>query len=147
VNFEWDPAKARKNRRKQRVSFQEAATVFGDPLAITYPDPDHSITEQRFITVLALAACYSLPTTTATIRLELSVLARLLSENEETIKKKAKKAESRDELRREYHLSEMSGVRGKYLARCAPVQISCLYRPTSQNTFPTRNRSIPPCAL
>jgi uncharacterized DUF497 family protein len=31
--------------------FQEAASVFGDPLAITYPDPDHSIAEQRFITV------------------------------------------------------------------------------------------------
>ena len=51
VNFEWDPAKARQNRRKHRVSFQEAATVFGDPLALTYPDPDHSITEQRFITL------------------------------------------------------------------------------------------------
>jgi uncharacterized protein len=51
VNFEWDPAKARQNRRKHRVSFQEAATVFGDPLAVTYPDPDHSTSEHRFITV------------------------------------------------------------------------------------------------
>jgi len=51
VNFEWDPGKARRNRRKHRVSFQEAATVFGDSLAVTYPDPDHSIAEQRFITV------------------------------------------------------------------------------------------------
>ena len=51
VNFEWDPGKARQNRRKHRVSFQEAATVFGDPLALTYPDPDHSTSEQRFITV------------------------------------------------------------------------------------------------
>jgi uncharacterized DUF497 family protein len=51
VNFEWDPVKARQNRRKHRVSFQEAASVFGDPLAITYPDPDHSTVEQRFITV------------------------------------------------------------------------------------------------
>jgi len=51
VNFEWDPGKARSNRRKHRVSFQEAATVFGDPLAITFPDPDHSLSEQRFITV------------------------------------------------------------------------------------------------
>lgn len=49
--FEWDPAKARRNRRKHRVSFEEAATVFGDPLAITYPDPDHSVSEQRFLTV------------------------------------------------------------------------------------------------
>jgi uncharacterized DUF497 family protein len=51
VNFEWDPGKARQNHRKHRVSFQEAATVFGDPLAVTYPDPDHSASEQRFITV------------------------------------------------------------------------------------------------
>jgi uncharacterized DUF497 family protein len=51
VNFEWDPVKARQNRRKHRISFQEAATVFGDPLAVTYPDPDHSLSEQRFITV------------------------------------------------------------------------------------------------
>jgi uncharacterized DUF497 family protein len=51
VNFEWDPAKARQNRRKHRVLFQEAATVFGDPLAVTYPDPDHSASEERFITI------------------------------------------------------------------------------------------------
>ncbi len=51
MNFEWDPGKDRQNRRKHRVSFQEAATVFGDPLALTYPDPDHSTSEQRFITV------------------------------------------------------------------------------------------------
>jgi hypothetical protein len=51
VNFEWDPVKASRNRRKHRISFHEAATVFGDPLSITYPDPDHSAAEQRFITV------------------------------------------------------------------------------------------------
>lgn len=51
MNFEWDPVKARNNRRKHRVSFQEAATVFGDPLAVTYSDPDHSLSEQRFVTV------------------------------------------------------------------------------------------------
>ena len=51
MNFEWDPAKARQNRHKHRVSFEEAATVFGDPLALTYPDPDHSMSERRFITI------------------------------------------------------------------------------------------------
>jgi len=51
VLFEWDPAKARRNRRNHRVSFQEAATVFGDPLALTFSDPDHSVSEERFITV------------------------------------------------------------------------------------------------
>jgi len=51
MKFEWDAAKAERNQRKHGVSFQEAATVLGDPLALTYPDPDHSMTEQRFITV------------------------------------------------------------------------------------------------
>ena len=51
MNFEWDPDKAARNRRKHRVSFHEAATVFGDPLAVTYHDPDHSVSEERFITV------------------------------------------------------------------------------------------------
>jgi uncharacterized DUF497 family protein len=51
VNFEWDLAKARQNRRKHRISFEEAATILGDPLALTYPDPDHSETESRFITI------------------------------------------------------------------------------------------------
>ena len=51
MNFEWDPAKARSNWRKHRISFHEAATVFGDPLAMTYPDPDHSLAESRYITI------------------------------------------------------------------------------------------------
>ena len=51
MNFAWDRAKARQNRSKHRVSFEDAATVFGDPLAISYPDPEHCISEQRFITL------------------------------------------------------------------------------------------------
>jgi len=47
----WDPRKARSNFRKHGVSFEEAATVFDDMLSITKPDPDHSIEENRFITV------------------------------------------------------------------------------------------------
>ena len=51
MNFEWDPGKARINLRKHGVSFPEAGTVFGDDLAITVPDPDHSDDEQRYITI------------------------------------------------------------------------------------------------
>jgi len=51
VIFEWDPEKAKRNLREHEVSFEEAATVFLDPLAITYPDPDHSGEEDREITV------------------------------------------------------------------------------------------------
>ena len=49
--FEWDDAKARSNRRKHGVSFEEAATVFADPLARVSDDPDHSDDEPRFLLV------------------------------------------------------------------------------------------------
>ena len=51
MQFEWDPRKAAENFRKHGVSFNEAETVFRDPLAATFDDPDHSITEQRLLTV------------------------------------------------------------------------------------------------
>lgn len=50
MEFEWDDDKAAKNIAKHGVSFDEAATVFGDPLAVTYFDPDHSDDEDRFLT-------------------------------------------------------------------------------------------------
>ncbi len=49
--YEWNPEKARRNLREHGVSFEEAATVFLDPLAMTYPDPDHSDEEDREITI------------------------------------------------------------------------------------------------
>jgi uncharacterized protein len=51
MEFEWDPDKADRNLKKHGVDFHEAATVFGDPLAVTYYDPDHSDEEDRFLTI------------------------------------------------------------------------------------------------
>ena len=51
MQFTWDSTKAEQNLLAHGVSFQEATTVFGDPLAGTIPDPDHSIGEERYITV------------------------------------------------------------------------------------------------
>ncbi len=48
---EWDPAKAERNVGKHDVSFEEAATVFEDPLLITVVDVEHSTDEDRFITI------------------------------------------------------------------------------------------------
>ena len=50
MNIEWDPRKAKSNVKKHGVSFEEAATALSDPLAATGADPDHSITEDRFVT-------------------------------------------------------------------------------------------------
>jgi uncharacterized DUF497 family protein len=51
MRFEWDRDKAAANLRKHGVSFDEATTVFYDPLAATFDDPDHSHGERRLITV------------------------------------------------------------------------------------------------
>jgi uncharacterized DUF497 family protein len=48
--FEWDPRKASSNVAKHGVSFEEAASVFIDPLAYTFSDPDHSVGEERQLT-------------------------------------------------------------------------------------------------
>jgi hypothetical protein len=50
MDFEWDPKKASLNVRDHRITFEEASTVFGDSLAVTFPDPDHSVGESRLLT-------------------------------------------------------------------------------------------------
>ena len=47
----WDTDKAVKNLRKHQVSFDEAATVFDDPMFITFVDEEHSRDEERYITI------------------------------------------------------------------------------------------------
>lgn len=49
--YRWDPKKAASNLKKHGVSFEEARGVFTDPLALTFPDPDHSVDETRSITI------------------------------------------------------------------------------------------------
>lgn len=51
MDFEWDEDKAKANIGKHKVDFDEAATVFGDFLSSTFPDPDHSTDEVRYVTI------------------------------------------------------------------------------------------------
>jgi len=51
VTYEWSLAKATANLKKHGVSFEDAATVFQDPVAMTFVDPDHSPEEHREITI------------------------------------------------------------------------------------------------
>ncbi len=51
MRFEWDAEKAAQNLNQHGVPFEEAVTVFYDPLAATFDDPDHSLGEQRFLTL------------------------------------------------------------------------------------------------
>ena len=56
LGFEWDAGKASENFEKHLVSFEEAATVFDDPMFITFIDDEHSIDEERYITI-GLSSC------------------------------------------------------------------------------------------
>jgi len=66
IRFEWDEAKNRQNRRKHKISFEEAQTVFLDENALRFFDPDHSDDEDRFLMlgmslqlrVLVVCHCY-----------------------------------------------------------------------------------------
>ena len=66
IQFEWDGQKNRENKRKHKVSFEEAQTVFLDENAIRFFDPDHSQDEDRFLMlgmsfklhVLVVCHCY-----------------------------------------------------------------------------------------
>jgi len=49
--FEWDESKARTNRRKHKVDFEEAKTIFDDPLMITFADSEHLEMEERRISL------------------------------------------------------------------------------------------------
>ena len=51
VKFTWDPKKAEQNLKAHGVDVREAATVFDDPLSITFPDVDHSVGERRFLII------------------------------------------------------------------------------------------------
>ena len=51
IKFEWDSRKARRNLHKHGIGFTEASTVFVDTLSITIPDPDHSVGEERWVTI------------------------------------------------------------------------------------------------
>ena len=66
IRFEWDERKNRENKRKHKISFEEAQTVFLDENAVRYYDPDHSDDEDRFLLlgmsfalrVLVICHCY-----------------------------------------------------------------------------------------
>jgi uncharacterized DUF497 family protein len=51
LEFEWDAVKAAENLKNHKVRFEEAKSVFNDPLSLTFPDPEHSDDEYRSITI------------------------------------------------------------------------------------------------
>jgi uncharacterized DUF497 family protein len=80
LTFEWDEDKAKANLKKHRVSFEEAKTVFNDPLAITIPDPQHSSDESRYIDI----GCSSQGRTLVVVYTERKENIRVISSREAT---------------------------------------------------------------
>lgn len=138
VTFEWDAQKAAANLKKHRISFEEGASVFLDPLAITFPDPDHSSEEQREIT-----AGHTIKGRVVLVPIASAVggsgsLAHVLQPgvSENSMKKKAA-AKLGDELRPEYDLSKLhGGVRGKYYRQAVTGTNLVLIEPDLINFFP-----------
>jgi uncharacterized DUF497 family protein len=118
MRFEWDPEKARRNEKRHGVSFEEAVTVFYDPLAATLEDVDHSVGEQRLITVGFSSRdrlLFRYPIRKGEERCASSVhdLQPHMKERD----RKDKAENSRDELRPEHDLDYSKAVRGKYYKR------------------------------
>jgi uncharacterized protein len=86
MEFEWDERKAAANLKKHGVSFHEAGTIFGDPVAITFDDPDHSGAEQRFLT-FGLSQSDRLPVVAHTDRARKTriISARLMTKHERKV--------------------------------------------------------------
>jgi uncharacterized DUF497 family protein len=70
--FEWDDGKNTLNKRKHRISFEEALTVFADDHALLLPDPEHSTDEDRFILMAFLLPCGCLWFVTVTVVAKMS---------------------------------------------------------------------------
>lgn len=89
--FEWDPVKAVANARKHGVTFEEATTVFGDPLSMNMADPDHSLGEQRFVLLGSSSALHALVVAYA----ERGTLTRLISARRATRRERRQYEERR----------------------------------------------------
>ena len=119
LGFEWDPKKDAANKRKHRIGFAEASTVFGDLLSITIPDFEHGTAEERFVII------------------GLSAAQRLLVGKDAVMKKPHSKQSG--EMKAEYDFS--GGVRGKYADHYRKGTNVVLIDPELQKAFPD-SRSV-----
>jgi uncharacterized protein len=136
VDFEWDSVKAAKNLRKHGVSFEEASSVFYDPLATTGADPDHSENEDSLITFGASSAGRLLVVS----HIECNEVMRISALAERPLMKggfmkKAKAAT--DDLRAEYKRSDFKKLeRGKYYEKVKARSNVVLLDPEVAAVFP-----------
>ncbi|HUI42699.1 MAG TPA: BrnT family toxin [Terriglobia bacterium] len=140
MTYERDPAKAVSNLRRHRVSFAEATSVFLDPGALTFADPDHSDGEQREVTigysrrqrVLFVAHCAR----GDRIRI-ISAREAARRERKQFAEQKGSAPAVEDDLRPECDLAQLrGGVRGKYYRQASAGSNLVLIEPDLARTFP-----------
>jgi uncharacterized DUF497 family protein len=125
IVFTWDSRKAAANRKKHGVTFEEATTVFGDPLSITIPEPVHSLDEIRFIIVGRSQAQRLL----VVVHVERGDRIRIIS-----ARSARRKGAVVAEMMKEYDFSR--GIRGKYARRFAPGSRAVVLDPDVGRVFP-----------
>ena len=117
--FEWDEAKARANARKHKVTFEEAVSVFTDPLLVTFPDEEHSEIEERSMSI-GRSDRGRILSSIPTVRMlfDSLVAARQPQRSAQPMSSNAQNPADRDDdLLPEYDFSGKTGVRGKYYQR------------------------------
>jgi hypothetical protein len=135
ATVEWDPAKARTNRRKHGVAFEEAATVFNDPLSSTISDPLHSETEERFIIVgQSIQGRLLVVVHTDLEDVIPSSVPVWLTRTKGRPMKKQVETERDPDLLDDYDFSQ--GVRGKYVQRFAQGSNVVVLSPDVAEIFP-----------
>jgi len=137
LTFEWDEEKAKTNAAKHGVRFEEAATVFADPLSLTIPDPEHSQTEDRFVLFGKSHAgknCWLSATRKEATICASSVPDGPADANERTMKKAVSKT-AEPTMWENYDFA--GGVRGKYARRYARGTNLVLLDPDVAKAFPS----------
>lgn len=136
MEFDWDNKKARANVAKHGVTFHEAASVFGDSLALTFQDPDHSASEDRLLTFGQSISGRLLVVIQHTGRpFESSALVRLHAENGRAMKKAKPRVE---DIRAEYKRADLgAGVRGRFYEQYQKGHNLVLLKPEVAAVFPT----------
>jgi uncharacterized DUF497 family protein len=137
--FEWHATKAFGNLKKHGVSFDEATTVFGDPLNVLVPDPDHGLGERRYL----LLGMFNRQRLLVVAFAERPPRTRLISARRPTrmsgvsMKKKASRTRTRsdrDTMRCDYDFSK--GVRGATASRYAKGANVVVIDPSVLDVFP-----------
>lgn len=146
MQFEWDLRKEVSNRSKDGVGFREGATVFGDPLATTFPDRDHSGLEGRFLTLESRPAgeCWLWSTARGATIFGSSVCGRSRAARGNFMKKTARQRNheprNHDEMKSEYDFASMKGgVRGKHYRDYRNGTNVVVLQPDVAEAFPTED--------